>query len=274
MNKIYITDLDHTFLRSDLSISDFTKTVCNETIQRSFLSIATARSFYSASTLLKGFELNAPLILLDGSLIVSAQKKIIDTKFVDEEIANSLIDEAIRFSNLHPFVIALKDDYLNETFDFPVQQTEVQKHLLASYKDDPRLVRHKKVLATKQTFKVVYMGEEKEMRLLTQHLQTLYGSYFEFKLSPENYSGGYFLTILHPLGDKAHGVQKLSEHLNRPLEDITVFGDSINDIGMFRLAGTSVAVSNALDEAKAVADIVLEHSNDDDGVAHYLKAIS
>lgn len=274
MKKIYITDLDHTFLRSDLSISDFTRTVWNETTQHSFLSIATARSFYSASSLLKGFELNAPLILLDGSLIVSSEKKIIDTKFLDQEIANSLIDEAIRFSNLHPFVIALKDEYLNETFDFPLQQTEVQKHLLANYKDDPRLVQHKKVHATKQTFKVVYMGAEEEMRLLTQHLQTLFGSYFEFKLSPENYSGGYFLTILHPLGDKAHGLQKLSEHLNRPLEDITVFGDSINDIGMFRLAGTSVAVSNALDEAKAAADIVLEHSNDADGVAHYLRAIS
>lgn len=272
MKKTYITDLDHTFLRSDLSISDFTKRVWNETSQHSFLSIATARSFYSASSLLGGFNLNAPLILLDGSLIVSSDKKIIDTKFLDQDIANVLIDEAIRFSNLHPFVIGLKDNELNESFDFPQEQTEVQKHLLASYKNDPRLVQYKRVYASKQTFKVVYMGSKEEMSSLTDHIQGLFGEFFEFKLSPENYSGGYFLTILHPLSDKAHGLQKLSEHLNRPLEEITVFGDSINDIGMFKLAGTSIAVSNALSETKAVADIVLEHSNDDDAVAHYLKS--
>jgi hydroxymethylpyrimidine pyrophosphatase-like HAD family hydrolase len=39
---------------------------------------------------------------------------------------------------------------------------------------------------------------------------------------------------------------------------------------MFKLAGTSVAVSNALDEVKELADIVLPHSNDEDGVAQYL----
>ena len=271
MKKIYITDLDHTFLRNDFSISDFTKTVWNKKSQEAFLSIATARSFYSASTLLEVFHLNAPLILLDGSLIVSSDKKIIDTKFLEQDSANALIDEAIRFCDLHPFVIGLKDKDLNESFDFPLQQTEVQKKLLINFKNDPRLKQFKKVYADKQTFKIVYMGSYEQMYPLTKHLKTCFGDTFEFKLSPENYSQGYFLTILHPLGDKAHGLQKLSDYLNKPLEDITVFGDSINDIGMFKLAGTSIAVSNALDETKAVADIVLKHSNDDDGVAHYLK---
>lgn len=270
MNKVYITDLDHTFLRSDLSISDFTKQTWNDKSQHAYLSIATARSFYSASSLLEGFHINAPLILLDGSLIVSADKKIIDTKFVDKATANALIDEAIRLFDLHPFVIGLNGTELNESFDFPMKLTQVQKQLLINYKDDPRLIQRKKVYATDQTFKVVYMGSQEEMFALTEHLQTHFGSLFEFKLSPENYTKGYFLTILHPCGDKAHGLQRLSEHVQRPLEEITVFGDSINDIGMFKLAGTSVAVSNALEQTKAVADIILEHSNDDDGVAHYL----
>ena len=47
----------------------------------------------------------------------------------------------------------------------------------------------------------------------------------------------------------------------------------MNDLGMFKLAGTSVAVSNALEEVKAVADLVLPHSNDEDAVAKYLKSI-
>jgi hydroxymethylpyrimidine pyrophosphatase-like HAD family hydrolase len=63
------------------------------------------------------------------------------------------------------------------------------------------------------------------------------------------------------------------EYLERDIKDVTVFGDSVNDIGMFKLAGTAVAVSNALDEVKAVADVVLPHSNDEDGVARYLDKV-
>jgi len=274
MKKIYITDLDHTFLRSDLSLSDFTKQSWNETSQNALVSIATARSFYSATHLLQGFKLNAPMILLDGAFIVTPDKKIIDTKFINKDIANEMIQEAIRFSNLHPFVIALKGKGINETFDFPTQLTKVQEHLLQTFKKDPRLMQHEHITASDQTFKVVYMGSFQELDALTKHLQSMYGSYFEFKLAPEGYSGGYYLTILNPLGDKAHGLQKVSEYLNMDLSNMTVFGDSLNDIGMFKLAGTSVAVSNALDEAKEHARIISEHSNDEDAVAKYLKNIS
>ena len=271
MNQLYITDLDHTFLRSDRTISAFSKEVWNEKSQNALLTIATARSFFSASALLKGFHINAPMILLDGSLILSHDQKIIDTKFLDEESANALIEEGIKQFVIHPFVISLKEGGLNETLDFPTQQTVVQKQLLHNFKDDPRLIFHKRVHATKQTFKIVYMGSKEQIFSLSEHLQACFGTLFEFKISPENYTEGYFLTILHPLGDKAHGLQRLSDYLDTDLKDITVFGDSINDIGMFRLAGTSIAVSNALDETKAVANIVLNKSNDDDGVAHYLK---
>lgn len=93
----------------------------------------------------------------------------------------------------------------------------------------------------------------------------------EYKHSREKYSDGWFLSILHPEGDKAHALKKLATYLERDTKDITVFGDSVNDIGMFKLAGTAVAVSNALDEVKSVADVILEHSNDEDAVARYLK---
>ncbi|MBS6935602.1 MAG: HAD hydrolase family protein [Clostridium sp.] len=49
-------------------------------------------------------------------------------------------------------------------------------------------------------------------------------------------------------------------------ENITVFGDQANDKEMFEKAGTKIAVHNANQELKVLADIVIE-SNDDDGVA-------
>ena len=42
---------------------------------------------------------------------------------------------------------------------------------------------------------------------------------------------------------------------------------------MFDLAGTSVAMKNAQPEVKYLADIVLPHTNDEDGVAKYLEEL-
>jgi hydroxymethylpyrimidine pyrophosphatase-like HAD family hydrolase len=136
------------------------------------------------------------------------------------------------------------------------------------------MVECKKIRAMEMNLKIVDFADYRTLQPLTQHLETTFGAELEYKLSPEKYSDGWFLTILHPEGDKAHALQKVADHMGRDTADMTVFGDSVNDIGMFKLAGTSVAVANALEEVKAVADVVLSHSNDEDGVAKYLDGLS
>jgi hypothetical protein len=42
---------------------------------------------------------------------------------------------------------------------------------------------------------------------------------------------------------------------------------------MFELANKAVAVANAQDGVKKKADIVLPHTNDEDGVARYLETL-
>ena len=69
--------------------------------------------------------------------------------------------------------------------------------------------------------------------------------------------------------DKGHALQILADVMQIPLCDVIAFGDDRNDLDMLKLAGTSVAVSNAIDEVRAEADQVTK-SNDEDGVALYL----
>jgi len=268
---IYITDLDHTFLRTDQSVSDFSAKVWNKKTKNSILSVATARSFQKSHDFLDKLHLDAPMILLDGTMIVSAEKKLIDIKTVNKALGDAIIDEGARYG-IYPFVIALRDvKTLDEAFLFPTTLNTYQHGVLENYRNDPRMVECKHIRAMKMNLKIVYFGDHKTLKPLTEHFEKTFGEELEYKLSPEKYSDGWFLTILHPEGDKAHALQKVADYLDRDTHDITVFGDSINDIGMFKLAGTSVAVSNALDEVKAVADIVLPHSNDEDGVARYLE---
>lgn len=267
---IYITDLDHTFLRSDLSVSDFSAQIWNKKAESSMMTIATARSFQKSLELLKKIDINAPMILLDGTVVITPDRKLIDLKTINKELGDAIVDVGLQFE-IHPFILGLKDKDLNEAFLYPKKLNAYQKDVLKGYKDDPRMQFNPSNLSMEQNLKIVYFGQEEELRPLYEEIQKVFGTSIEAKLSPEKYGGGYFLTLLHPEGDKAHAMQKVMEYLGRGHEEVTVFGDSVNDVGMFKLAGTSVAVSNALDEVKAVADVILPYSNDEDAVAKYLE---
>jgi Cof subfamily protein (haloacid dehalogenase superfamily) len=269
---IYITDLDHTFLRTDQSISDFSTKIWNEKTKNSILSVATARSFQKSHDFLEKLHLDAPMILLDGTMIVSPDKKLIDLKTINKELGDAVVEVGLEF-DIDPFIIGLKDMNLNETFLYPRKLNEHQKFVLKGYKNDPRMQFNPKNKTMDMNLKIVYFGDYETLKPLNDKLKKTFADAIECKLSPEKYSDGYFLTILHPEGDKAHALQKVADYMGRNTADMTVFGDSVNDIGMFKLAGTSVAVSNALDEVKAVADVILPHSNDEDGVAKYLSQI-
>lgn len=273
MNKpIYITDLDHTFLRSDLSVSNFSSDIWNKKADSSIMTIATARSFQKSQELLQKIHINAPMILLDGSIIITPERKLIDLKTLDKELGDDIVEVGMKF-DIDPFIIGVKDKELNEAFLYPRKLNDYQRDVLKGYKDDPRMQFNPSNRAMEQNLKIVYFGYEAQLRPLYEKMQKIFGNAIEAKLSPEKYGGGYFLTLLHPHGDKAHALAKVLEYLERDHTDMTVFGDSVNDIGMFKLAGTSVAVSNALDEVKKVANIVLPHSNDEDAVARYLESI-
>ncbi|CAA6815481.1 MAG: Haloacid dehalogenase [uncultured Sulfurovum sp.] len=272
MQKLFITDLDHTFLHSTQTVSQFSKDIWNEKTKHAMLSIATARSFAKTNDFLKDLKLNFPLITLDGAMVANREKKLIDLNVLDKEIGDSIIEESRKF-DIFPYVIALNDHKnLDETFEIPSQLNYYQERLIKeSYTMDKRLSYVKNIRGAKDTLKLVYMGEEKVLRPLAEHLLKVFSNSIEIKLAPENYMNCYFLTILHPLSDKAHALGKVHEYLNVNTQHTTVFGDGLNDIGMFKLAGTAVAVNNALDAVKIEADIVLEENNDQDAVAKYLQ---
>ena len=272
MSDIFITDLDHTFLRNDLSVSSFTKDVWNEMSKNSRAGIATARTYKKTMQFLNGVEVNTPMILLDGALIATVDKKIIDTKFINKEIGNAIIYEGAKFG-IYPFVLALADKNLNEVFLYSETLNEIQVKVLKNYSKDDHLKQYKDIRALDENFKIVYMGEEKLLRNLALHVEDMFGDSLKYILAPEAYTSSYFLTILHKDADKSHGIKTVSEYADFDLNKLTVFGDNFNDIGMFELAGTSVAVANAQEGVKKFADIILPHTNEEDGVANYLQGL-
>jgi len=270
MKPLFITDLDHTFLRSDHSVSQYSRGVWNERAKNAHLSIATARSYSKSMEFLDGLDLRLPLILLDGAMVVTPKKEIIDLKSIPKPLVEAIVEEGRGFG-ICPFVIGLVDKELSEVFCYTSHLNEIQRSVLSNYANDPRLQLQSRIQVPPMTLKVVYFGYQESLTALNAHLLRTFGDAISTKLSPENYTGGYFLTILHPTADKSHALITLCEYLGREPHELTVFGDSLNDIGMFRLAGRAVAVANALDELKIHATHILPHTNDEDGVAKFLE---
>ena len=60
-------------------------------------------------------------------------------------------------------------------------------------------------------------------------------------------------------GLKANGIRFLLSYLSEPENEVYAFGDGYNDIDMIAFATHGVAMGNAFDEVKAVAELVTGH---------------
>lgn len=84
--------------------------------------------------------------------------------------------------------------------------------------------------------------------------------------------GGTLGQISHKDCSKTNAVKSIAQILGIELEDIIAFGDDYNDIEMLVECGTGVAMGNAPDDIKKLANIIAA-TNDDDGVAIEIERI-
>lgn len=79
----------------------------------------------------------------------------------------------------------------------------------------------------------------------------------------------YYLEATMKGINKASSLQAVCDLMEIKPEEVMAFGDEQNDIKMIQFAGLGVAMGNACDNLKAVADEVTL-SNNEDGIAHTL----
>jgi len=79
-----------------------------------------------------------------------------------------------------------------------------------------------------------------------------------------------FAFISHGEAVKSKATAALAEHWDIKQKEIVCFGDDLIDIDILQYCGVGVAMGNALDEVKKVADYICD-TNDNDGVAKWLE---
>lgn len=106
-----------------------------------------------------------------------------------------------------------------------------------------------------------------------EHIAPLYEKVKQYKgweslFQKDTYRDEFWLEICPQNCTKAKSILKLKEQLG--FEKLVVFGDSLNDISMFKIADESYAVANAMDELKKIATHIIG-SNEEDSVVDLLK---
>lgn len=81
----------------------------------------------------------------------------------------------------------------------------------------------------------------------------------------------FFVEILSKDVCKGNGLKRLSESLGVSLEEVIAFGDGDNDLEFLQMAGRGIAMLNARENVKDIADEVCEWTNGEDGVIRKLK---
>lgn len=83
-------------------------------------------------------------------------------------------------------------------------------------------------------------------------------------------SEAFFLEVMPKGVDKAKSLERLLEYLGYTKEEMIACGDGFNDVSMIQYAGLGVAMENAKDQVKEVADFITK-SNEEDGVAYVIE---
>jgi Cof subfamily protein (haloacid dehalogenase superfamily) len=83
---------------------------------------------------------------------------------------------------------------------------------------------------------------------------------------------GKLMQVMSKEASKEKGVQFLCNQFGINMNQVIVFGDDYNDFGLFEISGYSVAMGNAVDELKRIADEITL-TNDEDGVGEVLERI-
>ncbi len=114
------------------------------------------------------------------------------------------------------------------------------------YQDYPR----------KGAYKLSFTGASLES---IQEAQAVLGDRFEFVVFPFASSATYFNGEIIPIWvNKGKAMELVCKHFGTITQNAIAFGDSMNDAAMLKRAGVGVAMGNACEELKSIADIICE----------------
>ncbi len=257
--KLVAIDLDDTLLRTDLTISERTKQAIKASMaQGTLVTFATGRMYRAALPYALDLGLDLPLITYQGALVKYVDGREVYHRPVAKDIAKEIIN-LVKPTGIHINVYYDDQLYMEEATDWGkkyANTVRVPINLLPlpeGIKED--------------LTKILLIGDSEKL----DEIQTVLAERFQDNINLTK-SQSCFLEISHPQATKGNALKGLVESLDLHPEQVIAIGDNLNDLDMLEYAGCGVAIGNAVEEVKRIADMVTKN-NDDDGVAEVIEKL-
>lgn len=255
MKKIVFFDIDGTLIDSMNGMKEITPKVKEEikNIQRNgdYAFIATGRPYgFLPNTILEfGFD---GFILANGAHII-INNKTIYSDTIDKKFIKFLVDQ-LENNNVQYVLQGEKYCYMKKDFkDFHgyLETAEVpKKYIKDEYNCDEIDIHKVEMLCVDDTM------EELCLNIIKQNPTCDYFSSINKRA----------IEVYVKKNTKSKAILKVIDYLNIPIENTYAFGDGKNDMDMLKEVACGIAMDNASNEVKSIADYVTD-SVDNDGVA-------
>lgn len=254
-------DLDGTLLTDEKTISPYTKKVLNELKSQGHeIMISTGRPYRASEPYYTELGMTTPVVNFNGAFVHHPHD--FNFKTVHEELD---LDVAIEIAkripdlNIQNIVAEIKDtvylhyhdEVLFDAFSMGEPVVKVGE-LTQTMEEGPTTI--------------LIQAEEKEIPAIRKELDDLFAEAIEHRRWGAPYP---VLEIIKKGINKAVGVDYVRGYLDIDPKNTIAFGDEDNDTEMLEYVQHGVAMSNAIEDIKSVADYVTG-SNNDNGVGKFL----
>lgn len=220
--------------------------------------IATGRAPIQAMSIFEKLDIDGAVIANNGAVLYDVRKdENIWIRSFDDEYRKIIIDVKNEFPDIGIIIVSGKHDH------YVISSNDTVKAIFEHVKI-PYLEMSIDVVES-DCCKVIFVDDVSKMSDIYHYLTNKNYEKFSFVLS------GKACLEMMPNGiSKGYSFEMLVQSYGKRLENSVAIGDYNNDIEMLLKANLSVAVDNALDEVKQVADLVVK-SCEEDGVADLIE---
>lgn len=255
--RLIIVDLDGTLLKDDHTMSDKNRDTLRKAIEQGVeVVLATGKTRASAEEIIKELNLKTPGVYVQGTMVYNSDGTIRWQQKIDSYTAR----RAINYAESNGFQALIYSG--NRLI---ARRNEGAIADLAKYHEpEPQGVGPLvNIIEDTVINKIILLGgSESKIKALRWQLNQQIGTQVAFTHTAIN----SHLEILPKGISKGIGVQKVLKELNVEAQHVMAIGDAENDRDMLKLVGLGVAVGNATEALKEVADEIVK-SNEEDGVA-------
>lgn len=256
------------------TLPEESKSRLNRLIEKGMqFTIATARNYDSAHPILKGLDIKFPVVLFNGVYLANFHTgEILEhTEFIDKVVVTSMLELA-KANNIEPFIYTFGKEhqvYYRNAFNAG------SIAYLNSLEKDGRVkqVSEFSFQEGENISGFLLIGTREDLQPIHQALEEKHFDHLNIYFAEDvSMKGFYWLQSFHQQANKGNMLEKLVKWLNFPMSKTLVFGDYLNDLDMFKVAGYSVAMENALPEVKSSANQIIGH-NSQGAVLDFLESI-